>query len=69
MCDDDFEDFEDGDADFEGVDDDFGLPSTDAGPNHDDCSDGIDWHDFTLGVGLGQELAYGERRRRRDQDY
>ncbi len=69
MCDNDFEDFEDEDDEFDGVDDDFGPPSIDAGPNHDDCTGGIDWDDFTLGLGLAQELAHGERRRRRDQDY
>jgi len=69
MCDNDFDDYEDFDEGFEGDDDDFGPTSIDAGPNHDDCAGRIDWDDFTLGMGLGQELAYGERRKKRDQDY
>jgi len=82
MCDEDFDDcFDDGDNntgdfegeeyeddEFEGIDDDFGPPSISAGSNTDDCADGIDWQDFTLGMGLGQELAYGERRRKRCDD-
>jgi len=69
MCDNDFDGFDDEGEELEGVDDDFGPPSINAVPNHDDCQKGIDWDDFTLGMGLGQELAYGERRkRRRDQD-
>lgn len=72
MCDDSFDDYDDLDDGFEGDDfendNDFGPPSTDTEPSHDDY-DGIDWLDFTLGMGLGQELAYGERRkRRRDMD-
>jgi hypothetical protein len=67
-------DFDEGDYqddEFDGVDDDFGELLTNAEPDHDDSPDGFDWEDFTLGMGLGQELGYGERRRRRrdDDDY
>ena len=69
-------DFEDGDYDgdfdgdcddeeyendeFEGDDD--VAPAKDAVP---EPNDGLDWDDFTLGVGFGIEMCYGERRRRR----
>jgi len=54
--------------DFDGIDEDFGEPSNHAYPNPDDCPHGFDLDEFTLGMGLGQELAYGERRRRRKDD-
>jgi hypothetical protein len=54
---------------FDGLDEDFGEPSDHADPSYDDVPDCIDWDDFTLGMGLGQELAHGERRtKRRDED-
>jgi hypothetical protein len=74
----DFEDnFEDSDFDegdyegdeFDGVDDDFGETSNHAEPDYDDVPDGFDWEDyFTLGMGLGYELGYGDRRRKRRDD-
>ena len=73
----DCDEFDDGDDDFE--EDEFDPEEADqwkerngdATPNMDDRPDnpdGINWHDFTLGAGLGYEMAYGERRRRRRDD-
>lgn len=70
----DHDEFEDGDDDFES--DEFDPEEADMwkeradydGPNIDDRPDGINWHDFTLGVGLGYEMGHGERKRRRRRD-
>ena len=78
MCDDifdDYDEFDDGDnndADFEDEgcevdDDDFGQAVNSAGPNHDDCMEGIEL-DVILAAGFGYEMGYGERRRRRRRD-
>lgn len=48
---------------FEGDGDGDGFASSnDAVP---EPNDGLDWDDFTLGVGFGIEMCYGERRRKR----
>jgi hypothetical protein len=65
------DDFMDDDCqsdEYDGVDDDFGKTSNHAEPNNDDVPDGFDWGDFSLGMGLGYELGYGERRRKRRDD-
>ena len=83
MCDDifdDYDEFDEGDnndADFEdegcevddliGDDDDFGQAVNSAGPNHDDCMEGIEL-DVILAAGFGYEMGYGERRRRQRRD-
>lgn len=71
-----YDDFDDDDFDSEEFESDEFDPEEadrwkecngDAKPNMDDHP-GIDWHDFTLGAGLGYEMGYGERRRKRRDD-
>lgn len=70
----DYDEFDDGDTDFEADEFDpeeadlWKERSGDAEPNMDDRPKGIDWHDFTLGAGLGYEMGHGERKRRRRRD-
>jgi len=73
--DDSFDDDNNNDADFEdegcevddliGDDDDFGQAYPTRNPSHDDCHAGLDMEDFLFGAGLGYELWFEERRRRR----